>query len=238
VTADTNALQDAAAKATALARSPLCEGLPDDCLQALARIAVVRTFNRDETIFMEGERAAGFHVLVRGSAKVYKLSADGREHILHVFGDGEPFGEAAVFSGEAFPAHATALSKATTLYFERSRFADLLSRRPELAMNMLATLAARLQRFASIIEDLSLKDVNARLARYLINLSTSQNSARRVTLDISKGQLASRLGTVAETLSRALRRLQEDNVISVERRNVAILDRERLAEIARGTTPE
>ena len=210
--------------------SLLFEGLPPQQIEDLAAIAVEKTFQRGENIFFEGDKGIGFYMVGEGRVKIFKVSFAGKEHILHIFGQGEPFGEVPVFHGQPFPATAEALVKTRTLFFPRDRFVLLVEANPSLALNMLAVLAQRLRRFASQIESLSLKEIPARLAGYLLYLSQEQGESDEVELDISKGQLASLLGTIPETLSRIFAKMSDAGLIQVNGRKISLLDRQRLSE--------
>jgi CRP/FNR family transcriptional regulator, dissimilatory nitrate respiration regulator len=167
--------------------------------------------------------------------KVYKLSPEGKEQILHVIEPNEAFAEAAVFAGHRFPAHADAMEASKALFLPRQAFLGLVERHPSLALNMLADLSRRLHRFANLIESLSLKEVPGRLAAHLLYLSERQDDRDELVLDLSKVQLASLLGTIPETLSRVLAKMAREGLIEVqEGRNIRLLDRESLEELATG----
>jgi CRP/FNR family transcriptional regulator len=217
-----------------VANIPLFEGLPDEQYRDLASIALVKSFSRGQTIFSEGDPGTGFYVVVSGRVKIYKLSADGKEQILHIFGGGEPFGEVPVFEGRRFPAHAVALDETRCLFFPRSAFTDLISRNPSLSLNMLAVLSRRLRRFTVLVDDLSLKEVPGRLAAHLLYLSDRNEGAADLELDVPKGQLAGMLGTIPETLSRILTKMVKQGLIESDGPHIRILDREELAELAEG----
>ncbi|HER63634.1 MAG TPA: Crp/Fnr family transcriptional regulator [Desulfobacteraceae bacterium] len=217
-------------KKQTIADSILFSGLSDEELDKVAAIAVVKTFGRGESIFFEGDEADGFYMVLEGRVKIFKMSLEGKEQILHIFGPGEPFGEVPVFHAQPFPANALALVKCRLLYFPRREFVELVTGNPSLALNMLAMLSLRLRRFANQIESLSLKEVPGRLSAYLIYLAEEQGSRTAVTLDIPKGQLASLLGTIPETLSRIFARMTEEGLIRVEGRTIYIDDFEGLQE--------
>lgn len=210
----------------------LFSGLPEQDLGLLAEIALPRTFKKGELIFSEGDEGRGFYVVVEGMVEVFKLSPEGRKQVLHFLGPGEPFGEVAVFSGKSFPAHAAALEDSHLLFFPREAFMRLIEGHPPFIMRMLAVLARRLREFAALIEDLSLKEVSARLARYILSWQGDRGVSERVELEVSKGQLANLLGTVPETLSRALTRLSKQGLIEVQGRSIKVLDQEGLARLA------
>lgn len=213
-----------------LSTSLFFEGLPTGHLDELADIAIEKTYSRGEAIFFEGDEGNGFYMVGEGKVKIFKLSPMGKEHILHIFGPGEPFGEVPVFHGWPFPASAEALMKTKTFFFPRNRFVQLVEKNPAISLNMLAVLSMRLRKFATQIENLSLKEVPARLANHLIYLSEEQGGGDRVELEISKGQLASLLGTIPETLSRIFAKMSEEGLIKVNGKIIDLLDKSALAE--------
>lgn len=208
--------------------SMLFKGLSEELLHRVSRISREKTFKRGETIFFEGDEATGFYMVSSGKVKIFKMSMDGREQILHIYGPGEPFGEVPVFHGQPFPANAVSMSNSTLLFFPREEFVDLVRDTPTLALSMLAMLSLRLRRFAAQVESLSLKEVPGRLAAHLVYLTEEQKRIDKVVLDIPKGQLASLLGTSPETLSRIFAKMSEEGVIQVDGKTIALLDYEEL----------
>ena len=213
-----------------LANSLLFGGLPTEQLRQVAAICTSRHYAKGVSIFAEGDPGVGFYMVAEGKVKIFKMSFEGKEQILHIFGPGEPFGEVPVFHGTPFPASAETLTEAELLFFPRAEFVHVLTANPSLALNMLAVLALRLRRFATQIENLSLKEVPGRLASYLGYLMEEQGCQDRVVLDIPKGQLASLLGTSSETLSRIFNKMTEEGLILVEGKAISILDGQRLRE--------
>jgi CRP-like cAMP-binding protein len=211
---------------------PLFNGLPDDQLSAIRQIAIEKQYNKGQTIFSEGDETKGFFIVVDGRVKIYKVSSEGKEHILHIFEAGQSFGEVTVFTGQQFPANAQTLAKSRLLLLPRSAFVGLVTDNPSLALNLLAIMSKKLRQFATQIENLSLKEIPARLASYLIYLSEEQGSAEAVTLNVSKGQLASLLGTIPETLSRIFAKLSGQNLIRVEGPKITLLDPEGIEDLA------
>ncbi len=207
----------------------LFAGTSVDDREKLLSITKPREFNRGELLFEEGQTADGFYVVVSGKVKVFKLSPDGRERILHVIHPNSSFADAAIFDDGAFPAFAMSIDKSSLLFFPKDQFLSLLHCYPQLAINMIAGLSRFLRSFATQIEDLTFRDVPARLARYLI--SSSQKGSNQVKLSISKAQLASNLGTTSETLSRTLRKLADEELIEVQGRIIRLLDAERLHDL-------
>ncbi len=217
-----------------LAEAPLFDGLPQEELEALASIAMVEEKGRGEPIFAEGDEAAGLFIVIDGRVKIFKLSAEGKEQILHIFGAGEPFAEVAVFSGTTYPAHAESLSRSRLLFLPKERFVELIRGNPSLAMNMLASVSMRLKQFAAMIEALSLQEVPGRLANHFLLLSEQQARDDFVELGITRGQLASLLGTIPETLSRILAKMIKQGFIEADGSRISLLDRDGLEDLAAG----
>lgn len=217
-----------------LGRVPVFQGLPENQIQALARIAEPITYQQGDNIFIEGDPAEGFFLILSGQVKVYKVSLDGKEQVLHFVGPDEIFAEVPVFSGGAYPAIADALRETRILFFPRRAILKLLADDPNLAMNLLADLSQRLRQLTMLVESLSLKKSPARLAAYLLHLSTELRQADEVELDVAKGQLATLLGTTPETLSRTLKKLTESGIIEVQGRTIRLLDKEELERVAGG----
>lgn len=220
-------MADAADK---LAGIVLFAGLSRDQHEAIGRIAVRCSFRKGERIFSEGDEGTGFYALLSGRVKIFKVSSEGKEQILHLFGPGESFGEVSVFTGQGFPADAAAVLSSAALFFPRAAFSALIRQDPALALNMMAQLSRRLRYFAGLVEDLSLTEVPGRLAKYLLYLSGRDRGA--VELDIPKGQLAALLGTIPETLSRILAKMNRAGLIRSRGAHIRILDRGALEEIA------
>lgn len=211
---------------------PLFDGLSREQYDELATIVVAHSYRGGQIIFSEGDEGSGFYVVISGRVKVFKLSPDGKEQILHVFGPGEPFGEASVFAGQRFPAHAEALEESRIFFFPRAAFIELIKQDPSLALNMLAILSRRLRKFTLLVEDLSLKEVPGRLAAYLLYMSKQRDESNDLELDVAKGQLASLLGTIPETLSRILTKMVRHGLIQSDGPRIRILDRQGLEELA------
>ncbi len=219
-----------------ISRIPLFEGLPPDQLNDLAGIALEKSFERGRVVFSEGQSAHGFFIVTSGKVKIFKISPDGKEQILHLFGPGEPFGEVPVFEGRPFPAHAIALADSRFIFFPRTAFVELIKNNPSLALNMLAVLSRRLRRFTVLVDDLSLKEVPGRLAAHLLYLSNQQQDKDDIELEMPKGQLAGLLGTIPETLSRILAKMSKQELIAIDGRFINIKDRQGLIDLAEGST--
>lgn len=215
-----------------LSNIPAFNGLTEEQLEQVQLITSSREMSRGELIFSEGDEGNGFYVVVEGRIKIFKLSPEGKEQILHIIGPGEPFGEVAVFAGRSFPANAQAINNSRLLFLPRSDFVDLISSNPSMAMEMLAVLSMRLRQFTMQIESLSLKEVPGRLASYLMLMASEQSDPESVDLPISKGQLASLLGTIPETLSRIFARMSQQGLVQVQGRTILLKDKPGLVDLA------
>lgn len=213
---------------------PLFEGLSPKQCTALGAIAVRKYYSRGQNFFAEGDDGIGFYIVLSGKVKVFKLSPEGKEQIFHILEAPEPFAEAAVFAGEHYPASAQALSETLVLFFPRQKFVELINQEPSLALSMLALLSRRLRKLTMLVESLSLKEVPGRLAAYLLYLHEHNHDSATIELDVSKNQIAGLLGTIPETLSRILKRMNDENLIKVTTRSIAILDKKGLADLSQG----
>ncbi|MBA3009499.1 MAG: Crp/Fnr family transcriptional regulator [Proteobacteria bacterium] len=203
-------------------------------------MALELSFDKGQLIFQEGDKANGFYIVNTGKIKVFKLSFEGKEQILHIYGPGHTFGEVPVFEGKSFPASAMAIENSSILFLPRDKFVNLITTTPALSMNMLADFSKRLRAFTIQIENLSLKEVPARLAAYILTLSQeqlseqkpAQNREQMVTLPISKAQLANLIGTTPETISRIFKKMADAALIEVRTKDIVILDLEGLSDVS------
>lgn len=214
-----------------LKRTAMFSALDDSALEEfLAGCRVLRRASGSQ-IFRPTERAERFFVVLAGRVKIFKLSPRGEEQILHLYGPGETFGEAAMWANINYPAFTDTLADTTLLAVSRKTLRDAVSRSPDLAMAMLAGLSRKLREFNRLIEQLSLKEVPARLAGVLL-AEARKSGSNRITLSQSKRELAGQIGTVPETLSRALGKLKAGGLIEVKGPRITILDRDGLEDIA------
>jgi len=221
-----------------LGRCPLFAGLREDELKKIRSIALPRQIGKKGILFLEGESAKGFYAILSGKVKLYKVSPEGKEQILHVVSAPDAFAEAALFLEGTYPAFAEALSDSQLLFFPKRDFIQLIERNPQLSINMIVSLSHYLRKFSLLIEELSLKEVSSRVAKYVIDLSlkTSKegNVPVEVELDLSKTQLALKLGTISETLSRTLAKMKAKGIIDVKKSRILILNRDALEQLASG----
>ncbi|MEF2232059.1 MAG: Crp/Fnr family transcriptional regulator [Pseudodesulfovibrio sp.] len=206
-------------------------GLPDELADKLASISVIKTHPKDALLFESDSEANGFYAVLTGRMKIFRTSPSGKEHILHIFGPGELFGEVAVFQGGTFPANAQTLEESSTLFIPRSDFRAMLGREPDMALKMMGLLAGRLRSLVNKVDDLTLKETPSRVASYLLLLHSSQNGDT-FQLDLPKGQIAFYLGTIQETLSRILKRFVDEGLIELRGKEITLLDKAGLQDLA------
>lgn len=211
----------------------MCQRLDNSELEAIARIASIRTLNKGATLFFQGDEATGFFLLLRGSVRIYKSSPDGREYTMHIVKPGQMFAEAAIFEGRDFPANCAAIEDSVVAFFPRDAFNQLIIRSPQISMKMIAALSSFLRELAAQVEELSLKEIPARLAAYLLSEAEAAGDSN-FTLPITKTELAHRLGTVSETLSRNLKKFRTLELIEMKGRQIVLLDTRRLQALAAG----
>lgn len=224
---------ESSAHLEALSRIALFAEMPTQRLERLAGLARGRNLKKGEALFHQDGEATGFFVIVSGQVKVFRLSPDGREQVLHVFGPGQICGEAAVFEGNRFPASAAALEKTEGLFIRRKDFLEEIRREPELALHMLAVMSRRLRHLVGLVDDLSLKAIGGRLAGFLLEMARERDCLS-VEMDFNKQTLAARLGTAAETLSRTLQRFRQEGLIEMDKKWICIRDEAGLERLARG----
>lgn len=216
-----------------LRRVPLFSAFPEADLKTLQRACRPKRLARGAQLFGAGDPADGFFVIVSGRVKIYQLSAKGDEQILHLYGAGQTFGEAAMWGETSLPAYAEAVEPAVVLHVRRTTLEEMIRTNPKVALEMMAGLSAKLQEFERLIERLSLREVPARLAGILLAMSKDART-NTFRLEQTKRELAAQIGTVAETLSRALKKLQTAGLIEVRGSEIRILDPGGLEELAEG----
>ena len=190
---------------------PYFAGLDAPALKALAAQCHTRRLDTDESILLEGEPAKGLYIVLSGRVRVFKSSPDGREQVLIVLGPGETFNDVPVFDGGTSPASAAAVGPgASVCLVPTSVVAHLLATAPVVAASVTKVLASRLRHLTMLVEDLSLRQIIQRVARLLLEESASGSSA----IQLTHQEMAARVGTAREVVSRALRELESRGAIS------------------------
>lgn len=202
--------------------------LPPGDLKNLASHCAVRRIARDETLVAEGDPCDGLFVVRSGAIKLFKMSENGREQILVVERAGSTVGELSVFDGGTFPASAVAVEDCTLLFLPKREFLDLCQHNSEVAMAVIRSLAWRFRYLTSLVEELSLKEVSHRLARFLrdraLKLGIRTRRGIEFPLEETNQEIGAEIGTVRDLVSRNLRRFVDRGIIRLERRRVIVLD--------------
>lgn len=206
------------------------KGLDPRTLETISRSAFHHDYDPGQLVILEGEPASGLYVIQYGWLKVSKISIDGREQILQFLGNGDVFNAVSVFTGTPNPASVTALEATRIWRIGRDAMLQLLDTHPHLARLIIQDLADRVTHLISLVEDLSLRTVEARLARLLLEQSVKEKVHRKKWA--TQTEIAARLGTVPDVISRTLRKLSERGLIEIARNEIRILDRPELETIA------
>jgi len=212
-------------------QTPLLSALGESQLQDLLRACPAKDMPAGSQIFFPHQQADRFYIILAGKVKVYKISPKGSQQILHLYGPGETFGEAAMWAGICYPAHSEAITDVMLLAVSSKVLKDLIDRNADLALDMMAGMSAKLREFNQLIEQLSLREVPARLANILLELP-ARPGTNTIVLKQTKRELAAQIGTIAETLSRAFKKLTTSGLIEVKGSEITILDPDGLAELA------
>lgn len=218
----------------------LFAGLPSADLHHVTDITVVKPLEKGEYLFHEGEPSAGFYIVQRGAINVHRVNAQGKEQVIHIFRAGESFAEATLAIDVGYPGDARCLEPSQVLLVQKPGILELLRKQPELGLRMLASMSLHLRDLVGQLDDLALKDVETRLANWLVRRCPNPNSTEPCTIELTmtKRVLAAELGTVSETLSRTLAKLREQKLLSVNKKTLTIHSPARLLALLRASLGE
>lgn len=206
------------------------EGVTQEELAYIAENSILQTYTAGEAIFLENDPADGLWIVEKGRVKIFKLSPDGNEHILHLRGPGKTFNDIGALDGGSNPANATALSSEVQVWLVPSTVITyVLSHNPQVALNVIRLMAKRVRSLVGQIEDLALYSVIVRLARFLLKqLEDPSLSGPGVT----RTAIAAHLNTTPQTISVALREIESAGAIQFDRHQITIIDEDKLQKIA------
>jgi CRP/FNR family transcriptional regulator len=226
----------------ALKRVPLFSALSERELQFLAERAVAHRYAAGELVFSESDPCEGLYVIESGTVKIFQNSADGREQILGIERAGSSLGEVPVFDGGPHPVSADASSEAVLLLIRKEDFRSLCLKHPDVPLKLLEVLGRRQRHLVNLVNELSFSTVRGRLAAYLLRRARLEGERTpggvRFTLQANNREIAARIGTVRDLVSRNLGRLQAEGLIQLEGRSVTVPDLAALeAEILGTRTP-
>lgn len=220
-----------------LKKIPFLAPLEEEALQSLLPLLKEKKYKKNQVVFHEGEPGRYLFLIRSGNVKVYKLSEDGKEKILRVFGPDDFFAELPLLDGGKYPASAETLSDCTLLCLSREDFLRTLSWNPEIMKKIYEIVGGRLRHFTTMVTDLTLKDASCRLAGFLLDMAEQKDpfssKVIRFPMELTHQDIASLIGTARETVSRTLRQFQKEGMIEIKERYITILDKERLAQTAR-----
>lgn len=206
-----------------LRRTPLLSSLSDVQIQALAERSLQRRYRAGEVLFYEGDPCHGFYVLGQGRVKIVKTSPSGREIMLAVESAPSSVAEVPLFDGGPYPATVSAIDDVLACLISKQDFRRVCLAQPEVALKILEVVGQRLRQLVSIVESVSFGSVRQRLAGILLDLAREAGGSR-FTLNLTHQELASRLGTVREVVSRNLSRFQAEGLIQIDKRRVVLVD--------------
>ncbi len=225
--------------ADTLRRVSFFAALPHGELEALASHCSVRKLGKDEMLFAEGDSCEGLYVVQAGAIKVFKMADSGREQVIGIDRAGSTVAELPIFDGGNYPASATAIEDSTLLHLPKREFLGLCRENSAVAFAVIRTLAWRFRYLTTLVEELSLKEVSNRLARFLRDRAQRDGVRTRrgveFPLQESNQEIAAEIGTVRDLVSRNLRRFVDRGILRLERRRVIVLDMSELEMQAAGS---
>jgi len=224
-----------AARINALRACQLFSGLPQDDLVAIATFVVPRRLAKGDYLFHEADSAQGFYVVQSGAVNVHRVNALGKEQVIAIFRAGHSFAEAALAGDTGYPADARAIEPSTVLLVPKSDFLELLRHRPELALRMIGSMSQHLRGLVGLLDDLTLKDVETRLANWLLKRCPQPltSASATIQLDRTKRVMAGELGTTGETLSRTLAKFRGQQLVRVDGKTITVIAPLQLDELLR-----
>lgn len=223
-------------KIKVLKETQLFKELDDAVISVLAERSFVKRLKRNEIMFVEGEPAKGLFVVASGAIRAFRTAADGREQVIHVERAITTIAEVPVFDEGNYPSTTAADEPSTVYFLDKKLILNTALQHPDLALAAVRLLASRLRRCAELVETLSLHEVGQRLARFLLHEAAvdgvETSDGTRITLGLTHNQLAARIGTVREVVTRTLTRLQDQKVIVHEGRSILVPNMRALASYA------
>lgn len=219
--------------ANALRGCQLFAGMSSTELNAIAEITTTKAVAKGGYLFHEGDPSFGFYIVQTGAINVHRVNAVGKEQVIHVFRAGESFAEGTLGTEKGYPADARAVEASQVMLVQKAGVLALLRRHPELALRMLGSMSAHLRILVGQLEDLTLKDVETRLANWLVKRCPAATGDKPVTIELpmTKRVLAAEIGTVSETFSRTLAHFREQKLITVKGKTITVLSPARLTAL-------
>lgn len=210
-------------------------GLPAADIAAIASFVVPKHLDKSDYLFREGDRSEGFYIVQKGAINVHRVSAAGKEQVIHLFRPIESFAEATLATERGYPADARATEPTTVLLVPKRDFVDLLRKRPELSLRMLGSMSQHLRVIVGLLDDLTLKDMETRVANWLLKRCSRPIGNREVEikLDRTKRVLAAEFGATSETLSRTLAKFRDRKLLRIKGNTLTVTRPLELEELLR-----
>ena len=208
-------------------------GLPATDIEAIATFVVSKHLEKDEYLFRQGDSSLGFYILQKGGVNVHRESPSGKEQVIHVFRPIESFAEASLASATGYPANARATEETTVLLVPKADFIELLRGRPELSLRMLGSMSQHLRVLVGLVDDLTLKDIETRVANWLVRRCPRPigKAPCQVELQGTKRMLAAELGTTSETLSRTLAKFRDMKLLRISGNTFTVINPKELEKL-------
>ncbi len=221
---------------SAIAEIPLFRRVGAEDRARLAAVSQIRSYDKGDKVFDEGDPSDFFFIVATGRVKVFKHGPNGNDVILEIFSAGGPLGAVAAYESRPYPASAAAIEPATCLLIPRHSFFALLEENPSLVRGLLSSLSLRLVELTTRLAELTGGRVETRFARLFLKLADQLGRAERggtfVGLPLSRQELADMTGTTIETSIRIMSRWGKDDVLRTEKDGFVIVDRDALESLA------
>ncbi len=210
-------------------------GLGPEDIAPIASFIIPKHLAKGDYLFRRGDRAQGFYIVQKGAINVHRVSASGKEQVIHLFRPIESFAEGTLATESGYPADARATSETTVLLVPKSDFIELLRNRPELSLRMLGAMSQHLRVLVAFVDDLTLKDIETRVANWLLRRCPQPigTEAAEIKLGRTKRMLAAELGTTSETLSRTLAKLRDGKLLRITGNTLTVTRPRELRELLR-----
>ena len=218
-----------------LSKISLFAGLSDSQLKVLASYVREKNYDEGQLIVRDSDVVESLCIVRSGKVKLTKYSSNGKEQIIHIYGEGGMMGLCTMFTDKLFPACAVALEKTCVFHFSREVLEKMAYKEPALLLNLVFALSRRLTESINMIESLSLQKIPQRLASFLLYSKSMTTDTEKIIIPFSRRELARMLGATPETLSRAFNLMKKNGIIQTEGRTVRILDTEALNDIVENT---
>ncbi len=201
-------------------------------IEKISKIAIEKTYKKGDIIFLEGDPGEAFYLVKSGKVKVYKITADGREHIFTILTTGDVFAEVTLFNDIHYPATAEVIEDAKIGMIRNKDLEDLITSNSDIALGIIKIFSKKLFTSQQKVKELALGDTYMRIARILITFAedhgTKTKDGIEIRLNISRQEMANMIGTARETVSRALSQFRKEGSISIQGKKILIRDMKKL----------